>query len=47
MSILFIFIKGEEIPQGAIREVFEETGIESSFISLLGFRHTHDNLHGR
>ena len=29
---------GEEIRFGAAREVREETGVESSFVSVLGFR---------
>eukprot|EP00026_Physarum_polycephalum_P011263 Phypoly_transcript_11470.p1 GENE.Phypoly_transcript_11470~~Phypoly_transcript_11470.p1 ORF type:complete len:320 (+),score=44.92 Phypoly_transcript_11470:14-973(+) len=37
---------GEEIPDGAMREVFEETGVTSTFESLLGFRHTHNSFFG-
>ncbi|ATC93300.1 NUDIX hydrolase [Pseudoalteromonas tunicata] len=31
----------EHIAQGAVREVFEETGISTTFESVLGFRHYH------
>ena len=30
-----------------MREVLEETGIESRFISLVGFRHQHGYRHGK
>ncbi|KJE93091.1 NUDIX domain-containing protein, variant 2 [Capsaspora owczarzaki ATCC 30864] len=36
--------RGEDLGQAAIREVFEETGIESEFISLTAFRHQHKYL---
>ena len=29
---------GESIPEACIREVFEETGVKTSFQSILGFR---------
>ncbi|KAF0973422.1 hypothetical protein FDP41_008126 [Naegleria fowleri] len=29
----------EHIGEGAVREVFEETGVKSSFIGIMGFRH--------
>ncbi len=37
---------GEHISDAAIREVFEETGIRSEFISLNCFRHWHGYRHG-
>ncbi len=33
---------GEEIAQTGIREVFEETGVETEFESLLAFRQVHN-----
>jgi len=33
--------KGEHISEAAVREVFEETGIQTEFISLACFRHWH------
>lgn len=33
---------GENISETAIREVKEETGIETEFVSLLSFRHIHE-----
>jgi ADP-ribose pyrophosphatase YjhB (NUDIX family) len=38
---------GEQIDEGAIREVLEETGIRTRFHSLLGFRQTHGMAHNR
>eukprot|EP01064_Diplonema_japonicum_P019983 TRINITY_DN2894_c3_g1_i2.p1 TRINITY_DN2894_c3_g1~~TRINITY_DN2894_c3_g1_i2.p1 ORF type:complete len:135 (+),score=13.45 TRINITY_DN2894_c3_g1_i2:343-747(+) len=38
---------GETIPQTAVREVFEETGIKTEFKSILAFRHSHGLSHGR
>lgn len=38
---------GESIQDAAIREVFEETGIRTTFHSVLGFRQTHGMAHGR
>jgi ADP-ribose pyrophosphatase YjhB (NUDIX family) len=38
---------GEQIDEGAIREVLEETGIKTKFHSLLGFRQTHGMAHNR
>jgi ADP-ribose pyrophosphatase YjhB (NUDIX family) len=38
---------GESIEDAAIREVFEETGIRTTFHSILGFRQTHGMAHGR
>jgi len=29
---------GESIEQAAIREVWEETGVKTKFVSILGFR---------
>ncbi|CAF0826642.1 unnamed protein product [Adineta steineri] len=39
----------EDIADGAIREVFEETGIQSKFESIIAFRqvHNHPGGHGR
>ncbi|XP_056003054.1 nucleoside diphosphate-linked moiety X motif 6-like [Ostrea edulis] len=34
--------KGEELETTARREVLEETGINSEFVSVLGFRHQHN-----
>lgn len=38
---------GEHISQAAVREVFEETGIKSEFVSLNCFRHWHQYRHGK
>lgn len=38
---------GEPIEEAAIREVLEETGIRTTFHSVLGFRQTHGMAHGR
>eukprot|EP00934_Nitzschia_sp_Nitz4_P005827 Nitzschia sp. Nitz4//scaffold128_size63911//47925//48794//NITZ4_006226-RA/size63911-processed-gene-0.19-mRNA-1//1//CDS//3329534853//5817//frame0 len=38
---------GESIPEAAIREVLEETGIQTKFHSVLSFRHSHGHAHGR
>jgi ADP-ribose pyrophosphatase YjhB (NUDIX family) len=38
---------GESIEDAAIREVLEETGIQTTFHSILGFRQTHGMAHGR
>lgn len=38
---------GEQIDDAACREVLEETGIQTRFHSLLGFRQTHGLAHGR
>lgn len=38
---------GESIEEAAIREVLEETGIRTTFHSVLGFRQTHRMAHGR
>jgi 8-oxo-dGTP pyrophosphatase MutT (NUDIX family) len=38
---------GEHISDAAMREVFEETGIRSEFISLNCFRHWHGYRHGK
>jgi len=34
--------EGEDLAESAIREVFEETGIKTEFISVICFRHRHD-----
>jgi ADP-ribose pyrophosphatase YjhB (NUDIX family) len=38
---------GEHIADGAIREVFEETGIETQFENLVCFRHWHGYRYGQ
>lgn len=38
---------GEHIYEAAVREVFEETGIKSEFVSLNCFRHWHQYRHGK
>ena len=38
---------GEPIEQAGAREVWEETGIQCQFHSVLGFRETHGLAHGR
>lgn len=39
-------IIGEDIGTAAVREVREETGVESEFVSILCFRHQHGYRHG-
>lgn len=39
-------ILGENIPQAAERELFEETGVKAKFKSLVGFRHAHNYAFG-
>lgn len=34
---------GEELYEGAIREVFEETGVKAKFVSLVYFKEAHHN----
>jgi len=38
---------GEQLNAAATREVLEETGIETEFVSVLGFRHTHGMQYNR
>ncbi|CAH2236817.1 jg8570 [Pararge aegeria aegeria] len=38
--------RGEDIVAAAKREVKEETGVESTFLSLITFRHTHNMMYG-
>ena len=38
---------GEQIPEAAVREVMEETGIPTTFHSILSFRHTHGLANNR
>lgn len=38
---------GEEFPDAAVREVFEETGVRSTFNSILTVRHSHNIQFGR
>jgi ADP-ribose pyrophosphatase YjhB (NUDIX family) len=33
--------QGEDLSAGAVRKVKEETGIETDFVKVIGFRHTH------
>jgi ADP-ribose pyrophosphatase YjhB (NUDIX family) len=33
---------GEDIADAAIREVFEETGVKTEFVTMLSFRHLHN-----
>lgn len=37
----------EHIQQGVIREVFEETGVTTKFLSLVCFRHQHNYRYGK
>ena len=39
--------QGEDIPDAAIREVLEETGVRTEFVSILGIRHGHKIAFGR
>lgn len=38
---------GEEIFEATIREVKEETGIDTEFVEVLAFRHTHNSFFGK
>ena len=38
---------GEDFPDAAVREVFEETGVRSTFNSILTVRHSHNIQFGR
>ncbi|XP_041977970.1 nudix hydrolase 2-like [Aricia agestis] len=38
--------RGEDIQDAAVREVKEETGVDSAFESLITFRHTHNMIYG-
>lgn len=38
---------GEEFSDAAVREIFEETGVHSSFTSVLTMRHSHNIQFGR
>lgn len=37
---------GEDIADAAIREVFEETGVKTEFVTMLSFRHLHNYRFG-
>ena len=39
--------QGEDIPDAAIREVLEETGVRTEFVSILGIRHGHKIAFGK
>jgi mutator protein MutT len=39
--------EGEHIAEAVVREVLEETGIQSQFVSLVCFRHQHGYRHGK
>lgn len=41
-----VSLLGEDIIEAAMREVKEETGIETAFQSLVTFRHTHNMMFG-
>lgn len=43
----FLFVDQSGTYQGAVREVFEECGIKSTFKSLLLFRHSHGFTFGK
>ena len=38
---------GEDVPEAAVREVMEETGVKSEFVSILSARHSHGTHFGR
>lgn len=38
---------GEHLDEAVLREVYEETGIQTKFLSVLGIRHTHGLQFGR
>lgn len=38
---------GEQLPEAAVREVKEETGVDVEFKSMIGVRHTHNIQFGR
>lgn len=38
---------GEEIGAAAVREVLEETGVQTEFVTLAGFRHMHGYVFGK
>jgi ADP-ribose pyrophosphatase YjhB (NUDIX family) len=46
MEVDYIYIAGEELADTAKREVFEETGVEAEFISVISFRHLHNFRYG-
>jgi ADP-ribose pyrophosphatase YjhB (NUDIX family) len=39
--------QGEDVPDAATREVFEETGVRTEFVSVLGIRHGHNAPFGK
>jgi len=39
--------QGEDIPAAAVREVLEETGVRTEFVSILGIRHGHNIAFGK
>lgn len=46
MISYYFFIVGENLELAVKREVLEETGIQTTFKCLLGFRHTHNHAFG-
>eukprot|EP00268_Persea_americana_P049764 TRINITY_DN5347_c0_g2_i3.p1 TRINITY_DN5347_c0_g2~~TRINITY_DN5347_c0_g2_i3.p1 ORF type:complete len:131 (-),score=33.23 TRINITY_DN5347_c0_g2_i3:1289-1681(-) len=40
-------VESEEIFEGAVREVKEETGIDTEFVDLIAFRHAHHVAFGK
>lgn len=38
---------GEDVPEAAVREVMEETGVKAEFVSILSARHSHGTHFGR
>ena len=39
--------QGEDVPEAAVREVLEETGVETEFEAILGIRHGHGVAFGK
>ncbi|WMV38788.1 hypothetical protein MTR67_032173 [Solanum verrucosum] len=45
--MILLSILGEDICMAAVREVQEETGIETEFVELLAFRQSHKSFFGK